>query len=287
MSQTHSDTFEIRCKHGSLNLNVPAVMGILNVTPDSFYDGGRYRHEEAILIRAEQMIEEGVSIIDIGASSTRPGAKPVSEKEEMARLLPAISSIREHFPEILISADTYRANTAEEAVRAGADIINDIAGGSLDPDMFSRMGKLKVPYVLMHIQGQPQHMQEAPSYTDVCKEVKDYFTAKIKTLKNYKVEQIIFDPGFGFGKSVQHNFELLDGLHSFLDLGYPLLAGLSRKSMINKTLGTKPESSLTGTIAANTIALLKGAAILRVHDVKEAVETIKIVQALHAAKHKS
>ncbi len=251
-------------------------MGILNVTPDSFFDGGRYRQEEAILIRTEQMLEEGAAIIDIGAVSTRPGAKMVPVNEELLRLLPAIRAVRKYFPESVISADTFRASVAREAVAAGADIINDISGGSLDSDMFSTLGKLQVPYVLMHLYGSPESMQDAPLASHALSTVLSYFHEKIGLLKAAGVGSIILDPGFGFGKTVESNFELLSGLRSISELGYPVMAGLSRKSMINKVLGTKPEDALNGTTAANMIALMNGANILRVHDVKHAAEAVKI-----------
>jgi dihydropteroate synthase len=255
-------------------------MGILNVTPDSFYDGGRYTHEEAILIRAEQMLEEGASIIDIGAMSTRPGSRPVSEQEELARLLPAIKAVRKLYPSVLISADTYRSIVARKAIDAGADIINDIAGGNGDAGMFAIAGKMQVPYILMHISGNPETMHQVPSYPDIVTEVTNYFIDKINLLKEQGVEQIVLDPGLGFGKTLEGNFALLAGTDLICALGRPVLVGLSRKSMINKVLGTKPEDSLNGTIAANTIALMKGASIIRVHDVKEASEAVKLVSAL-------
>jgi dihydropteroate synthase len=268
----------LHCRHGEIDLNRPRVMGILNVTPDSFFDGGRYSSEDAILIRVEQMLEEGVDIIDIGAVSTRPGAKSIPIKEEISRLIPVLKSIRTHFPQSILSADTYRSEVAKEAVAAGADIINDVAGGNLDAAMFSVVGTLKVPYVLMHMQGTPENMQAAPVYMDVLNEVSIYFRDKIDELQAYGVEQILLDPGFGFGKNTDHNFELLRRLAEFKQFGFPIVAGLSRKSMINKVLGTRPENSLNGTTAANVVALLNGASVLRVHDVKEAVEAIQIIE---------
>ncbi len=267
----------IHCTHGSLDLSVPAVMGILNVTPDSFFDGGRYTQEEAMLIRVEQMLEQGASVIDIGAVSTRPGAKIIPEQEELDRLIPAIQSIRLQFPHCLISADTYRASVAREAVRSGADIINDIAGGNGDAGMFAMAAKLKTPYILMHMPGTPETLHEPPFYTNIGKEISAFFTNKIHELKKEGVEQILLDPGFGFGKSLENNFELLAQMNAICLLGYPVLAGFSRKSMINRVLGTKPGEALNGTTVANTIALMKGASVLRVHDVKEAVEAVKIV----------
>ena len=285
-------------KNKALDLRSPAVMGILNVTPDSFFDGGKYNSEKTILIHAEKMIAEGADIIDIGACSTRPDAEEVSEDEELKRLIPAIKFVRNKFADIIISADTFRPKAAEEAVNAGADMINDVSGGQLflatgnsllavqpatsnqqpgaDEPMFKIISRLKVPYVLMHSKGTPQTMQKNPQYKDVVKEVKDYFIEKIEKLKSLKAGQIILDPGFGFGKNLEHNYSLLKNLAEFKNPGLPILVGISRKSMINKTLGTKPETALNGTTAANTIALMNGANILRVHDVKEAKEAVKI-----------
>jgi dihydropteroate synthase len=254
------------------------VMGILNITPDSFHDGGRYTDERSWLARTEEMISQGADIIDIGAYSSRPGATHISEQEEEQRLIPAVSSIKKHFPQLLISADTFRASLAEKAVDAGAGLINDIGGGTLDKNMFSTVAKLKVPYILMHIQGTPQNMQKEPHYADVVKEVYEYFESRIAQLKSLGQNQIILDPGFGFGKNLDHNFSLLARLEKFNDLGYPLLAGVSRKSMINKTLGISSSDALNGTSTLNTIALMKGARILRVHDVKEASEVVKLTQ---------
>ena len=278
-------------KNKTLNLSTPAVMGILNVTPDSFFDGGKYKDESSMLDQVEKMLSEGADIIDIGACSTRPGAAEVSEQEELKRLIPAIKLVRKKFQDTIISADTFRSKVAEEAVNAGAEMINDISGGNLianhglrhpkskadeSPEMFVTMAKLKVPYVLMHIQGTPQTMQQDPQYKDVVKEVKDYFAEKISHLKKLEVSQVILDPGFGFGKNIDHNYLLLKNLSEFKKFGLPILAGISRKSIINKVLGTKPEDALNGTTAANMIALTNGANILRVHDVKEAREAVKI-----------
>jgi dihydropteroate synthase len=277
MNQTQTKSI-LQCRHGEIDLKQPRVMGVLNVTPDSFFDGGRYSSEDAILIRVEQMHEEGVDIIDVGAVSTRPGAKSIPVKEEISRLIPALKSIRRHFPESILSADTYRSEVAKEAVAAGADIINDIAGGNLDAAMFSVVASLKVPYVLMHMQGSPENMQAAPAYSNLMEEVSIYFRNKIEELQACGVQQILLDPGFGFGKNTDHNFELLRRLAELKQFGYPILAGLSRKSMINKVLRTQPENSLNGTTAANVVALLNGASILRVHDVREAAEAIQIVE---------
>ena len=270
-------------------------MGILNVTPDSFYDGGKYftlplkgkAGEGALLDRVEKMIEEGADIIDVGACSTRPNAELISEEEELKRLIPAVKIIKNKFPHIIISADTFRSKVAEYAVHEGADMINDISGGqqlAVKPaarsqqqeTMFKTIGELKIPYILMHMQGTPQTMQINPEYKDVVKEVKEYFVEKVEKLKSLKVEQIIIDVGFGFGKNLEHNYTLLKNLSAFKELELPILVGVSRKSMINKVLGTTPKTALNGTTAANTIALMNGANILRVHDVKEAKEAVKI-----------
>ena len=257
--------------------SAPIVMGILNVTPDSFFDGGKYNSEKVIVNQAKQMLEEGAAIIDIGAYSTRPGATDISEAEELKRLIPAIRTIRKEFQEAIISADTFRANIAKQAVEAGADIINDISGGTLDSKMFETVAKLKVPYILTHIKGAPQTMQENPEYANVTAEVKDYFKTKISELKKLGTEQIILDPGFGFGKTTEHNYQLLKHLDEFKCFGLPLLIGASRKGMIHKVLGIKAAEALNGTTVINTLALLNGANILRVHDVKEAGEAIKLL----------
>ncbi|MGZ4054525.1 MAG: dihydropteroate synthase [Bacteroidia bacterium] len=260
----------------------PLIMGILNVTPDSFFDGGKYTTEQAFIEQTKNMIEAGAEIIDIGAYSTRPAAKEISEEEESKRLLPAILRIRKEFPEVLISADTFRAIIAEKAVNAGANIINDISGGTFDEKMFSTIAKLNVPYVLMHIQGTPQTMQLNPHYKNVVDEVAAFFEEKIEKLKKLGVKKLILDPGFGFGKTVEHNFLLLKNLEKFQSSGFPVLAGLSRKSMINKLLNISSKDSLNGTSVLNMIALQNGAKIVRVHDVKEAKEVIKIYEYLKA-----
>ncbi|MCF8304594.1 MAG: dihydropteroate synthase [Bacteroidales bacterium] len=270
---------QIDCKGKILDLNSPAVMGILNVTPDSFYDGGQYEKETDILRKAETMINEGADVIDIGAVSTRPGAPVIPEKEERQRLMKAITVVSMKFPEIIISVDTFHSTIAEEALGSGAHMINDISAGQYDENMFETIARLGVPYIMMHIKGTPQNMQNNPTYTNMLEEVHTYFTDRITHLAKLKFDNIIIDPGFGFGKTVEHNYRLLQKLDKFAGLDFPLLAGLSRKSMINKVLKTKPENALNGTTVVNTIALLKGAHILRVHDVKEAREAIKIVQA--------
>jgi dihydropteroate synthase len=260
--------------------SMPLVMGILNVTPDSFYDGGKFTSEAQWLAHAKQMIDEGVDIIDIGGYSTRPGAKNVSVSQEAEIIIKVIKSVRKQFSEILISADTFRASVAEKAVEAGANIINDISGGTMDSAMFSTIAKLQVPYILMHIQGTPQTMQQNPQYGNVTKEVFVFFDTGLKQLKKLGFSKVILDPGFGFGKTVEHNFQLLKDLKKFHQLGCPLLVGFSRKSMINKLLNIKPENALNGTTILNTIALQNGAKIIRVHDVKEAKEALRIVSYL-------
>jgi dihydropteroate synthase len=258
----------------------PMIMGILNVTPDSFFDGGKYSDEQKWLEQAKRMVDEGADIIDIGAYSTRPGAKDIAEAEEIKRLIKVIKSVRKQFPEQLISADTFRATVAEEAVNAGANIINDISGGTLDETMFKTVAKLQVPYVLMHIQGDPQTMQNNPTYSNLIADVFTFFDRKINELKALGFSKIIIDPGFGFGKTVEHNYQLLKELEQFHSFHFPLLVGFSRKSMINKFLKIKPENALNGTTILNTIAINKGIKILRVHDVKEAKEAALITQYL-------
>jgi len=255
-------------------------MGILNVTPDSFFDGGRYEATAAVLRRAETMLEEGASIIDIGGMSSRPGAELIPVEEELQRVLPAIGAIAERFPATIISIDTIRARVAREAVDAGASIVNDISAAAFDDELYATVAELNVPYILMHMQGSPKTMQLNPSYEDVVREVLDFFIAEVGQLRDLGVKDIVLDPGFGFGKSVTHNYQLLKQLQVFQILDLPLLAGLSRKSMINKVLKTKPEQALNGTTALHMLALQQGAKILRAHDVRPAVETIKLWQQL-------
>lgn len=265
-----------------LDFTVPVVMGILNVTPDSFYDGGTYLSEIKIIERIGQIVDEGAGIIDVGAYSTRPGAAFVDEKEEIARLTLAVELIRKYHPEAIVSIDTFRARVAEEINTCmGPVIVNDISGGTMDENMFRYVADAGVPYIMMHIQGTPQTMQQHPVYANVVKEVRDFFTIRITELNRLGFDNIILDPGFGFGKTLQHNYELLESMDCFCDLDYPLLVGISRKSMIYKLLNNTAAEALNGTTVLNTVALLKGAHILRVHDVKQAVEAVKITSALH------
>ena len=261
----------------------PVIMGILNVTPDSFFDGGKYTQEAAWLEQAGKMLEEGAGIIDVGAYSSRPGAEHISEDTESARLLKVVASLRKHYPGALISVDTFRAAIAEKAIDSGADIINDISGGTLDEKMFETVARLNVPYVLMHIQGTPQNMQEQPVYRDVVKEVHEFLETRLRRLNELGLKKVILDPGFGFGKTTEHNLELFRNLELFANLNAPLLVGISRKSIVNKVLNIKSKDALNGTTVLNTIALQKGAKIIRVHDVKEAKEAVTLVQKLKNA----
>ncbi len=264
-----------------LDLGTPKVMGILNVTPDSFYDGGEFTEEKSILRQTQKMLDEGADLIDVGGYSSRPGATDITEKEEAERVLGAIQLILNKFPDTILSVDTFRSSIAKKAVEEGAAMINDISGGEQDSSMFDTVASLKVPYVLMHMRGTPQTMSKLTDYGNLMKDITDYFHKKIYKLRQLGIKDIIIDPGFGFSKTVEQNFELLHNLDYFQMMGLPILAGLSRKSLIWRTLNQAPEEALTGTIALNTAALLKGASILRVHDVKEAVACIKLITRLH------
>lgn len=262
-----------------LSLNTPLVMGILNITPDSFYESSRCIDVSKALDRAEQIVREGGDIIDVGAYSSRPGADDVSEEEEIARLSSVLPIIREKFPQAIISVDTFRSRVARYAVEEyGADIINDISGGDGDEDMFKTIAELKVPYILMHMRGTPQTMQTKTDYSDIILELISYFSRKIEQLRLLGVSDVILDPGFGFAKSLEQNYNIIKNLADIAQFKLPLLVGVSRKSMIYTPLNTTPQESLAGTVALNTIALEKGADILRVHDVKECVETVKIFE---------
>ena len=267
----------INCSGRLYALDRPKVMGILNLTPDSFYDGGKLKDPDTILRQADQMWQEEADILDLGGASSRPGATPVSEQEECDRVIPAISLLRKERPDALISIDTYHAAVAAEALQAGASIVNDISGGNLDTEMFPLLAREKVPYILMHMQGTPATMQDAPHYESVVDEVISFFSKQVNRLRLQGVSDIILDPGFGFGKSLTQNYELLQALPAIKRLGCPVLVGVSRKSMINKVLNTAPSDALNGTTAVHVLALERGADILRVHDVRAAVEAVKIV----------
>ncbi|MGE5395307.1 MAG: dihydropteroate synthase [Candidatus Saccharibacteria bacterium] len=267
-----------------IDLSKPVVMGILNVTPDSFFDGGRYKTEDLILQRAEQILEQGATIIDIGALSTRPGTEGITTKEELERLLPAVKAVKKAFPEAAVSIDTYRSWVALEVIeQCGPCIVNDVSGGNFDVHMFETVGRLGVPYILMHMLGTPLDMQKNPVYEDIIRDISLFFTDRIKKLTRAGVKDVIIDPGFGFGKALDHNYELLNRLDSFKVFQVPLLVGVSRKSMICKLLQLKPEEALNGTSVINTLALMGGTDILRVHDVKEAVQAVRIFNMLRSA----
>ena len=267
---------KIHCNKKEISLKTPQIMGILNITPDSFYDGGKYKNEADILAAVSNMIADGASIIDIGAYSSRPNAKHISEAEELERLIPVIKLLREAFPDINISVDTFRARVAQEALQNGACMINDISAFSLDKDLLKIIAKHNTPYVLMHMQGTPQNMQENPEYDDVVTAVKQFFKEKIAILNQQGITNIILDVGFGFGKTIAHNYQLLNHFEEFKSFNLPLLVGISRKSMLYKPLFKRPKDMLNATTVAHSIALGKGADILRVHDVKEAKEAIII-----------
>ena len=268
-----------------MDLSEPQVMGILNVTPDSFYAGSRGVTESYIIERLHQILDEGASIVDIGAYSSRPGAQEVSVEEEMERLRTGLELIRKHRPDAIVSVDTFRADVAKMCVEEyGVAIINDISAGQMDKEMFTTIARLGIPYIIMHMKGTPQTMQNNPQYDHFLKEIFYYFSEKVQKLRDLGVKDIIIDPGFGFAKTLEHNYELMNHLEEFSLFELPLLVGVSRKSMIYKLLGTTPEEALNGTTSLNTIALLKGANILRVHDVKEAVEAVRIVGKMKACQ---
>lgn len=265
-----------------LDLSKPVVMGILNITPDSFYDGGSLADEKDVLNRVEKMLNEGAAIIDIGGMSSRPGAQIISEEEEWKRVVPNVMTIIKKFPQAILSIDTVNAKVAADSLDAGAHLINDISAGRLDAQMIPVVAKHKAPFIIMHMQGMPADMQKSPQYLNVTTEVMDFFAERINACRTAGILDLILDPGFGFGKTVAHNYTLLRNLKYFGQLNRPLLAGLSRKSMICKPLGVSPENALNGTTATNMIALINGAKILRVHDVKQAVECVKIYEQLNA-----
>jgi dihydropteroate synthase len=261
-----------------LSFEKAQVMAIINITPDSFYDGGKFSSVTDIIKDAEMKIHEGATIIDIGAASSRPNAIAISAKDEIIRLREPLMKLRKEFPEILISIDTYLADVAEFAIDLGADIINDISGSQMDQSMLDVVAKHQIAYVLMHMQGTPQNMQKNPSYDDVVKDISTFYTSKIEQCKSLGFDKLIIDVGFGFGKTVEHNYQLLKHLNEFIVFDYPLLVGLSRKSMINKVIHTSPVTALNGTTVLNTIALQNGAKILRVHDIKEAKQAVDLFE---------
>lgn len=270
----------IKLKERLLDLSGPIIMGILNVTPDSFYDGGFYDNQKKVIDQVEKMINDGASIIDIGGYSSRPGADNISPDVELARVLPIVKLIKERFSKILISIDTFRSEVAKQCVENGADIINDISGGSLDSKMFETVAKLNVPYIIMHMRGNPSNMMDKTNYENIIDEMENYFSKKIELAKSFGINDIIIDPGFGFAKTTKQNFDILKNLTYLKKLDKPLLVGVSRKSMIYKTLNLSPIDSLNGSTVLHTILLLKGANIIRVHEVKEANECIRLVNEL-------
>ncbi|WP_350291369.1 dihydropteroate synthase [uncultured Croceitalea sp.] len=275
----------INCKGKLIDLSKPKVMGVLNLTPDSFYDGGKYKSESKILLQVEKMLLEGASFIDIGAYSSRPGAMHISEEEELRRIVPIVELLLKKNPSILISIDTFRSRIASECISAGATLINDISAGNLDNKMMDTVAQHQVPYIMMHMKGNPQNMKQLATYEDLLKEIIHYFSERVYEARLKKINDIIIDPGFGFAKTVQQNFKLLANIDLLKVLDLPILAGLSRKSMIYKTLDTTPEDALNGTTALHIRALEGGANILRVHDVKEAMECITLFNELTASNN--
>jgi dihydropteroate synthase len=270
----------LNCRGKIINLSTPLVMGVINLGPDSFYDGGRTRTSWDVLKLAGKLLGEGAAILDLGAASSRPGAHLVSASTERRRIIPAIELLVKEFPEAILSVDTYNASIAREAIEKGAHIINDISAGEFDKEMFETIAQLQVPYIMMHMKGKPENMQENPVYEDVIREITLYFARKVNQLRDFGVHDIIIDPGFGFGKSLEDNYRILNKLDYLKIFELPILVGVSRKSMINKVLGTLPDQALNGTTVLNTIALQKGANILRVHDAREAAEAVKIIELL-------
>jgi dihydropteroate synthase len=271
----------INCKGRLIDLKKPKVMGILNVTPDSFYDGGKYKDEASILKQVEKILDEGATFVDLGAYSSRPGATDISEEEELKRVLPVVDLLTNNFPDINLSIDTFRSGVARRCLENGAAMINDISTGNMDRNMMQIISDFKVPYVMMHMKGNPQNMSKQTNYSKLIEDVLYYFSEKVALAKSFGINDIILDPGFGFAKTPSQSFSLLHHLNLFKTFGLPILVGLSRKSMIYKTLGINPSQALNGTTALNTFALTKGANILRVHDVKEAVECIELMQAVN------
>lgn len=270
----------INCNGQLIDLSSPKVMGIVNSTPDSFYDGGRSTNEKSVLLQVEKMLNDGAAFIDVGGYSSKPNAEFVSEEEELQRVIPTIKSILKEFPDAILSIDSFRSQVARQAVESGVAIVNDISAGNLDENMMRTVAQLGVPYCMMHMKGTPKTMQSLAHYDDLVKEILFYFSQKIAQARSFGISDLIVDPGFGFAKTLEQNFELLNKLELFQMLELPLLVGVSRKSMIYKTLQTDAENALNGTTSLNTISILKGAKILRVHDVKEAVECVKLCEKL-------
>tara|TARA_R110002049_G_scaffold3795_2_gene27458 strand:+ start:3716 stop:4540 length:825 start_codon:yes stop_codon:yes gene_type:complete len=271
----------INCNGQLIDVSSPKVMGILNITPDSFYDGGAHKNEKEVLVHIEQMLNEGATFIDVGAYSSRPNADFVSETDELKRILPIVDLILKEFPKTLLSIDTFRSKVAKQSIEAGACMINDISAGKLDANMLQTIADLHVPYIMMHMRGNPKTMQQQTEYDNLVKELMFYFSERIAAAKTLGIVDLIIDPGFGFAKTIEQNYELLNKLELFKMIEKPMLVGISRKSMIYKLLKTSAENALNGTSILNTIALQKGASILRVHDVKEAAECIKLVESLN------
>jgi len=279
-SEKNNKNLSLNCKGQLIDLSTPKVMGILNITPDSFYDGGQFKDSKSILVQTEKLISEGATFVDIGAYSSRPGADFVSENEELHRIIPVAELILKHFPKTLISIDSFRANVIRECVNAGAVISNDISAGHLDHQMMKTIGELGIPYIMMHMKGTPQTMQNLTDYDHLVTEIFNYFSERINLAKQHDIIDIVIDPGFGFAKTISQNYELLGKLEFFQNLNCPMLCGVSRKSMIYKTLNCLPKEALNGTTALNMVSLMNGANILRVHDVKEAMECIKLFNQL-------
>nr|WP_315152301.1 dihydropteroate synthase [uncultured Flavobacterium sp.] len=271
----------INCKGQLIDLSTPKVMGILNITPNSFFDGGKYKNENELLERVQKMLNEGADFIDVGAYSSKPNAEFVSEEEEISRIIPVVNLVQKHFPEIILSIDTFRAGVAKICIENGAAIINDISAGELDDKMLETIAKYQIPYIMMHMKGTPQTMQTFTQYDDIIKEMLFYFSERIAAARALGINDLIVDPGFGFAKTLEQNYEVMKKMELFQMLELPLLVGISRKSMIYKALETNAESALNGTTFLNTIALTKGAKILRVHDVKEAVECVRLFNKLN------
>jgi len=279
-SEKNNKNLSINCKGQLIDLSTPKVMGILNITPDSFYDGGQFKDSKSILVQTEKLISEGATFVDVGAYSSRPGANFVSENEELHRIIPVVELILKHFPKTLISIDSFRANVIRECVNAGAVISNDISAGHLDDQMMKTIGELGIPYIMMHMRGTPQTMQNLTHYDHLITEIFSYFSERVQLAKQHKIMDVVIDPGFGFAKTLSQNYELLGKLEFFQNLNCPILCGVSRKSMIYKTLNCLPKEALNGTTALNMVALMNGTNILRVHDVKEALECVKLFNQL-------